>query len=197
VGGPLVVLNSAGVDQFFMNNSETPWGLFINNDLAATNTSLWGSSTDIRSSKIGTRPLGPDLSHWDPGTPNAAFALLGDNGADTVNVADTTVGGAVDLKVLHNGNNAVTLARTSMASLWLATGTGNDTVVLDTVTIPVQVDMRLGWGADHLSILGLSQLPNPLLGFLVIDGQGGVDTYHQDAGVLPSVLPVLNFEVII
>lgn len=207
VGGPLVVLNEAGVDQFLMQQSETPWGLYVDNDMAPAksvtsgNTNLWGSTTNISGSKIGTRPLGPDLQMSSYGgsstVAGAAMVLKGDNGADSVSVATTTIGGPVDLTVLGNGNNTVSLATSSMSSLWLATGTGNDAVTLDTVTIPVQIDIRLNAGADLLRILGASVLPDSLLGYVVLDGGFGVDTYHQDAAVTPAMLPAINFEVLV
>jgi hypothetical protein len=199
VGGPLAVFNGAGVDQFAMQGSEVPWGLYIDNDASNNDGchSAWGSTTAIETSKIGTRPLGPGLQGLDPSLPEAALVVNGDNAADSVTVTDTVIGGAADLRGLHDGNNTVSLQNTAMDSLWIAGGAGNDKVTLNSVIIPVQVDVRLDAGADTLRILAGSVLPDLLLGYVVLDGGMGVDSYYQGAAATPARLPAVNFEIVL
>ena len=191
IGGPLAVINDAGFDQFLMTNSTVPWGISINNDVSGNND-VWGSATDIFESEIGTLPFNLNI----PGFPNAALVILGDNGADSVNVSATTLGGTLHLN-LYDGNNDVSLINSSaMPSLYLVTGGGNDDVLIDDTAIQVAVYVRLGTGADRFIVTNVdaaTEWPSPLLGLVDIDGQLGVDTTN----ISPLTLGALGFEIFV
>lgn len=191
-GGPLLVLNNEGVDAFFMEESEIPWGLGIHNDFAGGGTSLWGSSTDIRNSFIGTHPTMPMLP-MPPALPGDAMLIYGDDAADVVTLLGTVVGGEFRM-FLEDGNNEVTIRQSDMASLHVDTGAGNDMVTLEDALIPVALEIRLYAGADQLEVRGNSVLPDLLYGTIVIDGGIGIDTYGHDTTIIPPVLPISNFE---
>ena len=188
LGGPMRIINDAGYDTLGISDSTLPWGLWVNNDQAAGNTSTWGSRTDITSSSIGTSPFGPALPN-----PLDAMQLMGDNGADVVNVNGTALGGVLNLTVLGNGNNEVNVTNgSSMAGFNLIGGSGNETVMIDNSTITVGVRILLNAGADTLEVRNmlLTQWPDPLLGLVIIDGGLGTDTTN----IGPFTLGALNFE---
>jgi hypothetical protein len=192
IGGPTVILNDSGFDQFTMTQSSVPWGLSINNDVAAGNTSLWGSATTITDSQIGTSPFGPDI----PGFPNTGLVLLGDSGQDVFNLSGSQVGGTLSLS-LFSGNNSVNVTNSSsMAGLHLVTLGGNDSVLIDDSSILVAVFMRLGAGADSLLVTNVdpaTQWPSALLGSIDIDGELGVDTTNVSALALGAI----GFEIFV
>jgi hypothetical protein len=190
-GGPLVVRNNAGADSFVMTNSEVQWGVLLDNDNVPGGASMWGSSTDIRDSKIGTHPNGPVLPAPPAGV-NDSLMILGDRGADVVGISGTTIGGDVNLRFLRDGNNSVTLATSKMAGLAVVTGAGNDSVVIDQTDIVTSINIVLAAGADSLTVRGTGLLPDPLLGAWFIDGGIGVDTYRGT-----RLLLMQNFEVLL
>ena len=176
-----------------MTQSSAPWGIKINNDVAAANTSLWGSSTTIFESFIGTAPFGPYIH----GFSNTALVLLGDHGKDVVTIGATTFGGTVDLR-LFNGNNDVTInSRSTMPGLYFVTGVGNDTVLIDDATIVAAVYIRLGSGADSLFVRrrgsGNGVAQRSCCGWIDIDGELGVDTTNLSA----LALGALGFEIFV
>lgn len=189
-GGSTSIFNGAGYDEFTMTKSEVPWGLLINNDFINQGQSTWGSSSQFTESKIGTRLFGPTLP-----TPGDALQILGDQGADKVNLNATVLGGTLNLGNLFNGNNQLQVSNgSSMAALNYIGGIGNDTVVIDDSNISVSVEIRLNAGADTLRITNIdpaNQWPSPLLGASVLDGGLGVDTANLDA----LTLGALNFEI--
>ena len=191
IGGPVEILNDAGYDQFLMTNSSAPWGIKINNDVTG-NEDVWGSATNIFESEIGTNPFCLDI----PGFPNAALVLLGDNGADVVNVGATTLGGTLHLN-LNAGNNDVNITNGSvMPSLRLRTLGGNDDVLIDDSTIQIAIQVRLGTGADSFLVTNVdpaTQWPSALLGLIDIDGELGVDTTNISA----LALGALGFEIFV
>lgn len=192
IGGPVIVSNDAGFDQFSMTQSTAPWGLSINNDVAAAGASVWGSQTTITGSNIGTSPFGPSI----PGFPNAALVLMADSGRDVTNVASTKLGGILDLR-LFAGNNDVNLtAASSMAAFRLTTLGGNDSVLIDDATIQVAVEIHLGSGADSLIVRNVdpsTEWPSALLGSIDISGELGVDTTNLSA----LTLGALGFEIFV
>lgn len=189
IGSAVVVLNDAGYDQFSMTQSSAPWGIMINHDVSGNND-VWGSSTDIVDSQIGTSPFGP----WIPGFLNAALVILGDNGRDVVNVSATQLGGTLDAR-LFAGNNELNLLNGSlMSALSLVTLGGNDSLLIDDSTIQVAIYVRLGNGADRLIVTNVNpatQWPSALLGMIDIDGELGVDTTNLSA----LALGALGFEI--
>jgi hypothetical protein len=189
IGSAVEIINDAGFDQFMMTNSSAPWGIKIDNDVTG-NDDVWGSATDIFESQIGTAPFGPDI----PGFPNTALVLLGDNGADTVDISATTLGGTLDLR-LFDGNNELNLINSSsMPGLQLITGAGNDKVLIDDSAILVAVYVRLGSGADEFLVNNVdpaTQWPSGLLGLVDIHGELGVDTTN----VAALALGALGFEI--
>ena len=192
IGSPLTVINDAGFDQLSITQSTAPWGLFVNNDAAASGASVWGSQTTITGSRIGTHPFGPSI----PGFPNAAMVLLGDNLRDVVNVSNTEVDGVLDLR-LFAGNNDVNLtAASTMAAFRLSTLGGNDSVLIDDATIQVAVEIDLGAGADRLIVRNVdpaTEWPSALLGSISINGGIGVDTTNLSA----LALGALGFEIFV
>jgi hypothetical protein len=187
IGSECKVLNGDGYDQFSMNQSQCPWGLHINNDVNNAGNSLWGSRTTITSSQIGNHPFGPSI----PGFPNAAMVLLGDGGADIVNVSSTTFGGTLHLNLFAGNNDVIVNNRSSMAAFYLITLGGNDTVLLDDITIVVVVNIDLGDGADTLLIRNIDPATEwPILGSVIINGGLGVDTTNLSA----LALGALGFE---
>jgi hypothetical protein len=183
------VLNDAGYDQLQMTNSTVPWGLIVNDDVAASNASTWGSATTLTGSHIGTTAYCPLVMAGD------SLRFLGDNGRDVVNLNNTTLGRTLNLQ-LFNGNNEADITNGSvMSSLYLVAGSGNDTVLIDNSAINVSVSIQLNAGADQLTIKkGVNfSWPNPLLGSIAIDGGIGVDTTNVDA----IVAGALGFEVIV
>jgi hypothetical protein len=191
IGSPVEILNDAGFDQFLMTNSSAPWGVYINNDVSGNND-VWGSATEIMQSEVGTAPFGPDI----PGFPNTALVLMGDNGADVVNVSATRLGGTLDLN-LFNGNNSVNLTNaSSMPGLQLVTGSGNDNILIDNSAILVAVYVRLGSGADRFIVNNVdpaTEWPSGLLGLVDIHGELGVDTTN----VAALALGALGFEIFV
>jgi hypothetical protein len=190
-GGSYRVYNDAGYDMFEMTDSLVPWGLKINNDQSAAGASNWGSSTQITESTIVTHPPGSALMD-----PDDAFQFRGDNGADIVNIIETTLGGNFDAR-MFNGNNSVMLLDAVMAGIDLVTGVGNDTVSIDDTRFISYVNIALGAGADKLSIHNVNyatQWPNPLLAIVQIDADFGVDTF---SGVVPPSDLFSGFELFI
>lgn len=189
LGSALMVLNNAGYDTLEITDSTIPWGLLVNNDVAAGNTSNWGSSTQITNSHIGTNPFGPAL----PG-PFDAMQILGDNARDVINLSGTELGGVLNLTVLGNGNNEVSITNSSsMPGLNLVGGSGNETVLIDNSAITVGVRILLNAGADTLWVRNVdpaTQWPSALLGLVILDGGIGVDTTTLG----PLTLGALNFE---
>jgi hypothetical protein len=190
-GGSYRVYNDAGYDMFDMTDSLVPWGLKINNDQSAAGASQWGSSTQISESTIVTHPPGSAL-----GNPDDAFQFRGDNGADVVNIIETTLGGIFDAR-MFNGNNHVMLLDAVMAGIDLVTGIGNDTVSIDNTQLISYIHLHLGSGADTLSIHNenyATQWPNPLLAFVHIDAELGVDTF---SGVVPPADVFAGFDLFV
>ncbi len=192
IGGPMIVYNDAGFDQFAMTQSSAPWGLLIDNDVAAANSSVWGSVTQITASHIGTSPFCPGI----PGFPGTAMVLRGDNGRDLVNISGTHFGGILDLE-LFAGNNEVNLtSQSSMVGLNLVTLGGNDSVLIDNSTIQVVVYVRLGFGADRFIVTNVdpaTEWPSALLGSIDINAEFGVDTTNLSA----LALGALGFEIFV
>jgi len=188
IGGPLLIANGAGFDQFSMTNSSAPWGVGIDNDFGS-NSNVWGSVTQITNSQIGTAPFGPAI----PGFPGVAFGMRGDNGRDVVNISGTTVGGILGLE-LYAGNNEVNLtSQTRMAALYVVTLGGNDTLSIDDSAILVSIYVRLGSGADTFLVTNVdpaTEWPSALLGSIDINGEAGVDTTNLSA----LALGALGFE---
>jgi hypothetical protein len=190
-GGSFRVYNDAGYDMFDMTDSLVPWGLKINNDRAAAGNSTWGSSTQITGSTIVTHPPGSALSN-----PDDAFQFRGDDGADVVNLIETTLGGIFDAR-MFDGNNHVTLLGAVIAGIDLVTGVGNDTLDIDDTQIIAYIDIFLDAGADELSIHNMNyatQWPNPLLAFVEIDADFGVDTF---SGVVPPADLFAGFDLFV
>ncbi len=171
-GGPMLVVNGSGYDEFSMTGSNLPWGLLINNDSGVPGAN-WGSSTAITQSSIGTGPYGPRLP-----AAGDAMIVLGDDGRDLVNVNSTTIGGRLDLQ-LKAGNNELNVTNNSvMSGLYIVTSNGNDKVLIDKSKILVDVYARLGNGADELYVRNLvfaTDWPSSLLGSVDINGELGVD----------------------
>lgn len=190
LGGPLLVNNNAGFDELVMTGSSIPYGAAINNDVGAVGASLWGSSTQITNTSIGTRPLGPALP-----TPGDALQIIGDNGADIVNLSGATLGGTLNVSALGNGNNSVSLInQTAMAVLNLVTGSGNDTLLINDSRVSTAVNILLGAGSDTFSAINVdpaTEWPSALLGAIVINGGAGVD--FTDVGGL--ALGAIGFEL--
>lgn len=189
-GSPLVVRNNVGADHFIMQDSDVQWGVLLNNDTGAGGASMWGSSTDIRDSEIGTHPNGPALPA--PAGAGDALMILGDQWADTVSISGTELGGDINLEYLYDGNNSVELTDSQAAALRVETGDGNDTVLINDSELAVQLYIYLYGGVDTLEIRGTNTLPSPLLGMIVLDGGVGVDTYKSN-----TILPLVNFEVFV
>jgi hypothetical protein len=190
-GGSFEVANDAGFDMFEMTDSLVPWGLHIDNDQAAAGGSTWGSDTQINTSTILTHPPGSDLVD-----PLDAFRFFGDDGADVINLLETTLGGRLHA-TLYDGNNNVSMLGSSMGGLDLTSGVGNDTITIDDTTIVAHVYMFLDAGADTLSIHNMSyatQWPNPLLSIVDIDADFGVDTF---SGVVPPNDTFAGFDIFI
>jgi hypothetical protein len=191
IGGPLVVLNQAGFDDFTMTGSTLPWGLAIDNNFGVPPAN-WGSSTQINQSSIGTGPFGPRLDMF--GAAGDAMALLGDNGRDLVNMNGATLGGRLNL-TLFAGNNELNVTNNSvMAGLRLVTLGGNDKVLIDSSRILVDVFVRLGNGADEFYVRNIAfatDWPSSLLGSVSVDGELGVDRTN-----LGSLIP-LGFELLV
>lgn len=192
IGGPLTVSNGAGFDQFAMTGSTAPWGISINNDALASNTSLWGSTNTILNSFIGTGPFGPYIS----GAPNVAFLFHGDNGRDTFDANNTVFGGTLETR-FYAGNNDLSLrAGTRMGGLYAIFLGGNDTVAIDDATITAAIYVRMGDGADRFTVVNvdpLTEWPSPLLGSVDIDLELGVDTVNA----LAATLGADDFEVVL
>jgi hypothetical protein len=190
-GGSYRVYNDAGYDMFDMTDSLVPWGLKINNDQSAAGASNWGSSTQISESTLVTHPPGSALS-----PPTDAFQFRGDNGADVVNLIETTLGGIFDAR-LFNGNNHVMMLDAVVAGIDLVSGVGNDTVAIDNTRIISYIYIRLGAGADTLSVHNMNyatQWPNPLLAVVDIDAEVGVDTF---SGAVPPADVFAGFELFV
>lgn len=189
LGGPTVVRNMTGYDKFTMTDSTVPWGLLIDNDFG-NGSSLWGSTTTITNSRIGTNPYCPALP-----TPGDALQILGDNARDVVNLNGTTLGGRLNLGSLFNGNNELNITNaSSMSGIFLVTGTGNDKVLIDNSSILVDVFIFLSDGADRLEIRGVdptTEWPSALLGTIFMNGGLGVDTTNLDA----IAMGALSFEL--
>lgn len=187
-GGPASFSNDDGFDSFSASDSTIPWGLFIDNDSANGGDSLWGSSTTITDSNIGTRALaiGGD-----------AFELIGDDAADVIDISGTIFGEMVDLSDLGNGLNSLSFSSASSAPyLEYLGGDSNDLVDIDDSAITIEVIINLGSGADTLLITNVdpaTQWPSPLLGAITLDGGLGVDSTNLDA----ITLGALNFELIV
>jgi hypothetical protein len=205
-GGPTAIQNGAGYDSFTMNQSTMPWGLYINNDVGNDGDSTWGSGTQITASFIGTRiAIGSSTSNssdasdliLNPLPDGVAFEILGDAGADVVNISSTTFGGQVT-EMLFDGNNSSTITNLStLPALTLVTGRGRDSALISNSTITEAVDIAMGDGGDSLELDNedfATQFPSELLGSIEIDGQGGVNTLTEngDTGFLSNVV---NFQL--
>lgn len=188
IGGPLVVHNQAGFDDFTMTGSTLPWGLSIDNDFAVP-TSNWGSSTQISQSFVGTGPYGPRI-----GSAGDAMSLEGDNGRDLVNIVGTTLGGRLSLQ-LFAGNNELNVTNNSvMTGLYFVALAGNDKILIDKSRILVDVYVRMGNGADEFYLRNVTlatDWPSSLLGTVSVDGELGVDRTN-----LSSLIPV-GFELLV
>ncbi len=197
-GGPLAVTNGSGIAQFTMSTSELPWGLYLNNSPPAG--SPWGSITTITSSKINNRPVFGAPALPSPALPGDAAYIGGGAGPDQVIVTGTTFFGQLNL-ALGAGLNNVKLDSSTMSALSLIAGTGSTTAWIGGCTIQTAMSVTLGPDADTLSLqTGSNSLPNtlpdPLLGFLKIDGGFGVDTLKHDAAdAVPA--NTLSFEYIV
>jgi hypothetical protein len=181
LGGPFVVRNNAGFDQFTMTDSTIPRGVSIDNDFANLGNSNWGSITDVSGSKIGEL-LNPIIE--------TAFSLRGDNLADTFTLRDSTIFAILDLQ-LRNGANVVLLQNNpaTVSAFNYIGGSGNDSVTIDNTKIQHWINIQLHAGADKLKIINenyATQWPSALLESIIIDAGlspgGGVDTF---SGVLP------------
>jgi hypothetical protein len=194
----MAVQADAGVDQFLMEDSRVVWGILIDTDLLAAGFSNWGSVTNIQASEIGTHPFGPDLTVI-PGslaTADDALWIRGDMARDEVTISGTVVNGTVDLNNLYAGNNEVLLtAGTIVDAIEVFTWGGNDRVLVDASTILVRLYVFLDNGVDTMELRNGSVLPDPLLGFIYMDGGVGADFFGLDPNVVPQFpLTVVNFE---
>lgn len=203
-GGPLAIFNGPGYDQFSMTGSTLPWGLYITNDNVDGGSpakSTWGSSTQITSSFIGTGlALGlPVADQADPLAAGMAFELIGDEGADIVNLTGTEFVGETLLTLLNGNNSATISASTTMTSLFITSAIGNTSVTINNSSIAVAVSILLGDGANNVTLENEnfnSQFPSPLLGGIDIDGGvGGVNTLTEtdDTGALEGDV---DFEIV-
>ena len=187
-GGPVNISNDDGFDSFSASDTNIPWGLIIDNDNAAGGTSLWGSSTIITDSNIGTRALS---------IMGDAFELTGDNGADIVDISGTIFGEMIDLSNLGNGLNSLRFTGgSSTPYLNFVGGLSNDRVEIDDSAITIEVIISLGSGADTLLITNITpttQWPSALLGEITLDGGDGVDSTNISA----LTLGALDFELFI
>jgi hypothetical protein len=196
-GGPLEVENSVGFDSFSMTQSTLPWGLFIDNN--QTESDNFGSLTQINQSTVGANLVGGvnDDSDLPPG---AAFVLVGDNGADVVNLNGSMFAAGVTLSLLDGANRVTITNGSTMHSLAIQTGSGQDNVQIANSTISVAITISLGSGGDTMDFENenfATQLPSLLLGSIDIDGDGGVDTLisssaHGDTG---SLVDAIDFEI--
>jgi len=192
---PVTISNNAGSDKFTMTGSEMQWGLEIINDLAAGGASTWGSETTIDTSKIGTSPLGPVLP--PPALPGDGLYISGDSAADLITITGTTIGGNTRL-VLYNGNNRVDINTVTTAGLTVNAGTGNDDLRITQCTISVALNVVLGPGNNRMKVKGISTLPNPALGGILLmnGGPGLQDKFFGDLGVIPPLGLWPTFEIL-
>jgi len=184
--GHVSVDSDAGFDSLFIRDSYAPWGLRINNDLAAGGTSTWGSTTNVTNSRLGEflAPL-----------TDIGLQVSGDNGNDVVIVQQSTIAAQLNT-LLFGGNNTTTLQNNpqSISVFTYTGGAGNDTVSIDNTRIYNKVDIKLFAGADRLNIHNVdyqTQWPVPLLDNIQIDGGVGMDTFSGD---IPLNNVFKNFE---
>ena len=196
-GGMVIANNVGGVGaaQLTVTGSNLPWGLFVNNGLAST----FGSTTNINSSTIGTRP-----GFGGPGTVVPPWAVLGDaltivgeNGNNNITIGSTgatTIGGIVDLgtgpNMLIGTNNVVRIVNTTMLGIVVKTptvGAGNNSITLNNDIVQILLDIEYGVGTNTLNLAGANtSLPNPLTGSIKIAGTNGLDTLNTIATILPA-----------
>jgi hypothetical protein len=106
---PVTIANGTGYDAFSMTSINSactaPWGVAIDNIVNGLNAStVWGSSTTVTGSSIGTGVFGPN-----DGTAGNGFDLTGDNGNDVVAISSSTINGNTNL-FLNGGSNKVCAA---------------------------------------------------------------------------------------
>lgn len=205
LGRPAVVINENGQDSLTMNGSTAWWGMFVDHDNDPTGIgpqTAWPSNTQITNSNIGTRPGGPTsgvglgavLAATFPGpafqlpalvAPGDALFIAGGSGNDVINVNPTQIGGQISLALGNGGINSVTLMGNAdnplaYSSVRVLGGNGNDTVRLENISIPVNLNILLGAGNDTLELAGNTTLPAAGVGTILINGGVGSDELDID-----------------
>jgi hypothetical protein len=200
-GNPLVIQNNTRVPASLVRGaagvnitgSTIQWGVFIDDNATAG----FGSTTNITSSFIGTRPGGlTGLTVPAFAAAGDALTFVGENGNNRFNMTGTTVGGGI---VNFNGplfgnqiagnNNSVTIGTSTLVGLNLTTQQfvgGNNVVTLNADTIQVSLNIQFRGGTNFLNTLGSTStliLPDPLTGFIRVTGENGLDTWFNGAGV--------------
>lgn len=185
-GGPITVANGDGFDIFELNRSKAQYGVFITNNSAAGQT--WGSHSLVADSEVGKRvPSGP------------AFSLIGDDGDDVFNISDATRAtmihaGGLSLDLL-DGDDEVSIVGVAgnnvrLESLMISGGDGDDGVVLRNAEVESMLKVELHAGVDRLELRVLaSELPNALIGSILLDGGVGADFF-----TIPAGIPFTSFE---
>jgi hypothetical protein len=169
-GGAFNIENYTGFDAFEMKDSYVPWGLYIDNDALAGGTSTYGSTTNLTNNTIGV--------FLDP-LNDYAVTIYGDDGADDVIVAQSTIGADLYLSLYDGQNSATLLNNVSIAGFEYYGGDGDDIVTIDNSKILYYVYIYLYEGADELHMLNMdyaTEWPSILLGNIEIDAGLGVDT---------------------
>ena len=186
-GAGVVIVNDRGFDVFESVDSDMPWGLWIDNDFAAVGTSTSGSRTDIRNSRINTaRGIGGP----------SGLTVLGDNGADVVNIDPTVIRGIVDLH-LGNGQNEAVLGNDSVVDQFrYRGGHGVDKVLIDNAQVTSLIDIDLLDGADLMSVVNvdpLADLPSAVGDIDIDGGNNPGDTLDTDFGPLLGSITGFDF----
>jgi len=185
-GAGVVIQNDAGFDTFDATDSILPWGLYINNDRSAGGVSTNGSRTKISGSQINTARgiAGP-----------SGLTILGDAGADIVNIDPTIIRGTLFLNLRDGQNEAVLTDDSVVDKFFYLGGFGGDQVTIDNARVTAEIDIFLGDGADLMTIVNVDPLVDlpPVTGDIKIDGGNNAgDTLDTDFG--PLIANIVNFE---
>jgi hypothetical protein len=161
-GGPLLVINGAGSDNFQMDSSMAYFGVSIMHGLPGQ---YFGSTTTINNSEIGTVPIACTPSG---GCATIGLTIQGDDGNDNVDITDSTIEGPVVINLLDGLLQSIDLLRNSpLQQLQIVTLGGLDTVTIegtDTVDqVLVQPIITLGAGNDTLTLDNVTVLGNALI----------------------------------